>query len=67
MTEVHRARLSYPCPVPGLCLTQREFAGPIFGRVWLQEGNMDTATLLIIVVALLVLGGGVWYGKGRWF
>jgi hypothetical protein len=31
-----------------------------------QEATMDTNTLLIILVILFVLGGG-FYGRGRWY
>jgi hypothetical protein len=30
-----------------------------------QEATMDNTTLLIII--LIVLGVGWWYGRGRWF
>jgi hypothetical protein len=32
-----------------------------------EEIVMDTTTLLIIVIVLIDLGGGGWYGRGRWF
>ena len=28
---------------------------------------MDTQTLLIILILVLLLGEGGWYGRGRWF
>jgi len=28
---------------------------------------MDNQTLLIIIIVLIVLGAGGWYGRGRWF
>ena len=31
-----------------------------------QEDTMDTANILIIVVAVLIIGGGVRLVRGRW-
>lgn len=31
------------------------------------EKFMDLITILIIVLVIAVLGGGGWYGRGRWF
>ena len=30
----------------------------------LQEGGMDTRTLLIIIILVLIIAGGGWYGHG---
>jgi hypothetical protein len=31
------------------------------------EDNMDTTTLLINIVLVLILFGGSFYGRGRWW
>ena len=32
----------------------------------LKEAQMDLTTILVIVLIVMLLGGG-WYGRGRWY
>jgi len=32
-----------------------------------QENDVDSQTLIIILIVLLVLGFGGFYGRGRWY
>ena len=47
---------------PGLILNS---SGPLLSALPLKESHMDSTTILILIVLVILLLG--WYGRGRWF
>jgi hypothetical protein len=55
------------CQAADICLAFPFAEADAYRTTCFDEGNMDNITLLIIIIAVLVLAGGGWYGRGRWY
>jgi len=57
------------CPSSARASGRRQYCGEAQAEAIVLKGFdiMDTQTLVIIILLVLPLGGGGWYGRGRWF